>query len=407
MALLKVETVDNAIVNCRNHLTKYRLGKTEIISLEHAIDRISSTTILSHEHVPNFTRSTVDGYALRSKETQGASDSIPTLLKCIGHIKMGETTNLTINPGECAYVPTGGMLPEGADAVVMIEYIELFNTSEILVYRSVSENENVLRKGEDVQVGSVVIEQGKAFNLQTIGLCASVGISQVEVYTRLNAVIISTGDEVYPVNHLITVGQVHDINGSLIKASLNELNINVVNTYLIKDDFEELKSKITSLVNEVDLIFVSGGSSQGEKDYTIKIFESLGSDVVWSHGLAIKPGKPSILGAYGSCLLIGLPGHPVSAFTVFNRVFKTAYKQTYNQTQQIIQAKLDTNVISSQGKETIIYVYVYQKSNEMFARVIYTKSGLISTLLEANAYIIVPGNLEGFQKGEIVPVILI
>jgi molybdopterin molybdotransferase len=407
MALLKVETVENAIVNCQNHLEKYQLGKTEIILLEHAIHRLSSSTILSQENVPNFTRSTVDGYAVRSKETQGASDSIPTLLKCIGHIKMGEPTNLTINPGECAYVPTGGMLPEGADSVVMIEYVELFNTNEILVYRSVSENENVLRKGEDVQVGSVIIEQGKAFNLQIIGLCAGVGISQVEVYSRLNAVIISTGDEVYPVNHSINLGQVHDINGSLIKASLNELNINVIDTYLIMDDFDELKSRITACVNEVDLIFVSGGSSQGEKDYTVKIFESLGTDVVWSHGLSIKPGKPTILGAYGSCLLIGLPGHPVSAFTVFQRVFKTAFKQAYKQNVQVVYAKLDTNVMTSQGKETIIYVYVYQKSNEIFARTIYTKSGLISTLIEANAYLVVPGSLEGFQKGEIVPVILI
>lgn len=407
MALLKVETVDNAIIKCTNHIEKYHLSQTEIISIEDALGRISSKRVFSPEHLPNFTRSTVDGYALKSKESQGASESIPSLLKCIEVVKMGETAKSTINRGECAYVPTGGMLPSGADAVVMIEHTEFFNKEDVLIYKPCSENENVLREGEDVELNKILIEPGSCFDIQTIGLCAGVGISKVEVYSKLKAAIISTGDEVYPVDHTIHKGQVHDVNGILLKVSLNQLNINVVEKHLIQDDFNVLSQTISDLAQFMDFIFVSGGSSQGDKDYTVKVFESLGGNVVWSHGLAVKPGKPTILASYKSCLLIGLPGHPVSSFAIFHRVFKTSYLNAYKLKSQPKFAKLDTNVIASQGKETIIYCRVYPIGNEMHAEVIYTKSGLISTLKDANAYIVVPGNLEGYRKGEIVEVILL
>lgn len=407
MALLKVDTVENAILNCKNHLEKYHLGKTEIICIEQALNRIVSTSLYSPEVLPNFTRSTVDGYAVRSKETQGASESLPTILKCVDKIAMGQEVQIAIIAGECAYVPTGGMLPEGADAVVMIEYTESFNENDVLIYQSVSRNENVIQMGDDVKHNQIIIDKGQRLTIQTIGVCAGVGIDRVEVYAKLNAAIISTGDEVYPINHPIKKGQVHDINGTLLTVALNELNINVYASVLIQDNYDELNRTINKLSHEVDVIFVSGGSSQGEKDYTVKIFESLGPNVVWSHGLAVKPGKPTILGSIDNCLLVGLPGHPVSAFTIFQRVFKTAFQLALGQPINSISAQLDTNVISSQGKETIIYLNIYQANNKTRARVIYTKSGLVSTLLEANAYLIVPSNLEGYKKDELVNVILI
>lgn len=407
MALLNVQTVENAIKNCQNHIEKYHLSKTEIVSIHDSLGRISSKIIRSNEVLPNFTRSTVDGYALKSKDTLGASESIPSLLKCVEIIKMGEVTQSKLQPGECAYVPTGGMLPEGADAVVMIEHTEGFNHNDVLIYRPISDHENVIIEGEDIGLGQALVNIGECFDVQTIGVCAGVGISEVEVYAPLNVSIISTGDEVYPVTHPIHKGQVHDINGVLLNVMLKKLNMNVVKTYLIQDNYDELHKAITDLSQMMDIIFVSGGSSQGEKDYTVKIFETLGDDVVWSHGLSVKPGKPTILGSYKSCLLVGLPGHPVSAFAIFNRVFRTALLNAYNQPLNKILAVLDTNVIASQGKETIIYCHIYQKDNNLHARVIYTKSGLISTLKEANAYLVVPGHLEGYQKGECVEVIML
>jgi len=407
MALLKVETVENAIKKCQNHLEQYHLSKTEIISIDNALGRIASREIKSHEVLPNFTRSTVDGYALKSKDTLGASESIPSLLKCVEVIKMGETAQSILQAGECAYVPTGGMLPEGADSVVMIEHTEVFNQDDVLIYRPVSDHENVLSEGEDININQILMNIGDRYDVQSIGICAGVGISEVEVYAPLNVSIISTGDEVYPVTHQINKGQVHDINGILLNIMLKKLNMNVVKTYLIQDNYDELLTVITNLSQTMDIIFVSGGSSQGEKDYTVKIFETLGNDVVWSHGLSVKPGKPTILGSYKSCLLVGLPGHPVSAFAIFNRVFRTALLNAYKQPLNKMLAVLDTNVIASQGKETIIYCHIYQMDNKLHARVIYTKSGLISTLKEANAYLVVPGHLEGFQKGECVEVIML
>jgi len=407
MALLKVETVENAIKKCQNHIEKYHLSKTEIVSIEHALGRISSKIVRSYEVLPNFTRSTVDGYALKSKDSLGASESIPSLLKCVEIIKMGEVAQSNIKSGECAYVPTGGMLPEGADAVVMIEYTEVFNQDDVLVYRPVSDYENVLREGEDIHINQTLMNVGDCFDVQSIGICAGVGISEVEVYAQLNVAILSTGDEVYPINYEISKGQVHDINGTLLSVMLKKLKMNVSKTCLIQDNYDELYHTISNLSQTMDIIFVSGGSSQGEKDYTVKIFESLGSDCVWSHGLSVKPGKPTILGSHQACLLIGLPGHPVSAFAIFNRVFKTALLSAYKQPLKKIKAMLDTNVISSQGKETIIYCYVYQDNNDMHAKIVYTKSGLISTLKEANGYLVVPSNLEGYKKGECLEVILL
>lgn len=404
MALLKVETVTQAISKAQAHIVQYHQSRTEIVPLNQALNRICAKTMISPEVLPNFTRSTVDGFAVKYNETQGASETLPTILECVEKIGMGQVPNKHIKSGQCAYVPTGGMLPEGADAVVMIEYSESFQQDQILIYKACSRNENVILIGEDIGLNEPVLKRFQRIDYPSIGLCAGVGITHVEVFAPLRVALISTGDEVYPIDHPIKQGQVHDVNRSMISAVLRSLSIEVIEDRLIQDDEAELTQAVNTLKDKVDVLILSGGSSQGEKDYTVKVFESVGNPGVWSHGLSVKPGKPTILGASGSCLLIGLPGHPVSALAVFLRVFKTAFYAAFNQEIPTAFARLESNVIANAGKETLIFLQVVSGNNELTAKVIYTKSGLISTLKQANAYLVVPGNLEGYHKDEIVEI---
>jgi molybdopterin molybdotransferase len=223
----------------------------------------------------------------------------------------------------------------------------------------------------------------------------------------LKAAVISTGDEVFPIDSIIKEAQVHDVNSAILASILKSINFEVIENHLIQDDEELLFTTVNRLRETVDMILISGGSSQGEKDYTAKIIDRCQNPGLWSHGLAIKPGKPTILGSSGPCLVVGLPGHPVSAMTVFLRVIKTAYQQAYNINRLPTFAVLDTNVMSSAGKETIIYVQLRNENKQIHAKVLYSKSGLISTLKDADGYVIIPGNLEGYQRDEVVEVILL
>lgn len=407
MKLLTVESVEQAVFRIREFIEKHHKSKTEIISISSAYQRVSARKIFSPEILPNFNRSTVDGYALKANETFGASDSIPTILNCIERVEMGNRPTKKLSFGDCVYVPTGSMIPEGATAVVMIEYCEAFGENQILIYRPVAHHENVVFAGDDVQMHEIIVDKDEVFSHQSIGLCAGVGISDVEVYAPLKAVVISTGDEVFPINASIIEAQVHDVNSAILNSLLKSMNFQIIEVLLIQDDEELLFSSVSRLKDTIDLILISGGSSQGEKDYTAKIIDRCQNPGVWSHGLAIKPGKPTIIGSSGSCLIIGLPGHPVSAMTVFLRVIKTAYQMAYNIRTNKVWARLDTNVMSSAGKETIVYVQLKAEQYQIRASVIYSKSGLISTLKHADGYVIIPGNLEGYQKDEIVEVILI
>lgn len=407
MKLLTVEPVDQAILRIRAFIEKHHKGKTEKILLSHAYQRINARKIFSAETLPNFNRSTVDGYALKANETFGASDSIPTILKCVERLEMGMRPTQKLGSGDCIYVPTGGMIPDGATAVVMIEYCETFGDDQILIYRPIAHHENVIFAGEDVNIDELIVDENQVFTHQLIGLCAGVGISEVEVYTSLNAAVISTGDEVFPVQATIDTAQVHDVNRAILTSILRSMNVSVLEEHLIQDDEELLFSTVNRLKDLSDLILISGGSSQGEKDYTAKIIDRCQNPGVWSHGLAIKPGKPTIIGSSGSCLIVGLPGHPVSAMTVFLRVIKTAYQQAFNFPINKVFARLNTNVMSSAGKETIVYIQLKAEQNQLRGSVIYSKSGLISTMKHADGYVIIPANLEGYQKDEIVEVILI
>lgn len=399
MDLLSVKTVSKAIKYIQSHCETKLLIKSEVLPLQDCFGRVAFKTIQSDMDVPNFRRSTVDGYAVICKDTLGASETIPSLLKMMESLNMGEVSTHSIISGQCSYVPTGGMLPKGADAVVMIEHTEIYPHQQCLVYRPVSYFENVVDQGSDFTTGYTLVEAGHVIDFPTIGRLAAAGIQYVEVRQRYKAMVISTGDEVVPIGAPLSMAKVYDINQSLIVAALKSLNIDVTVQTHIQDQYEVILSLLKTHINTIDFVFMSGGSSQGEKDYTARLFNELGNPGVWMHGLSIKPGKPTILGASNHTLLIGLPGHPVSAFAVWLRMFRTAYLNTCKVSINTVMVTLPFNVLSSAGKETILFLNIDQTQQPTKVTILYSKSGLISTLFNANAYLVIEENKEGYPAG--------
>ena len=400
MPLLKVESVESAVLSLRNFIEHHYLSRTETVSIMNCQNRIVSETLFCVEDNPNFNRSTVDGYAIFAHESHGASENLPTVLVCVEHVEMGRSAHSELKSGECAYVPTGGMLPRNANAMVMIEHCDVFEGNQILVYQSVSEHENVVLKGEDMQEGMPLIEKGSRMTFREMALCAQNGITQIPVYQNLRALVLSTGDELSEIDESINLGQVRDINRLMLVELLKQLNINCVEDCLVRDDFEGLKAKVDAYIDDVDLVILSGGSSQGTKDYTQVLFESYGPDALWLHGLAIKPGKPTLLGSKEDSLLIGLPGHPLSALLVYLNVVQEAFIQAYQiKKKHPILAKLVSNMPSAAGKDTYLLVNLIRKADHYEASVCHTKSGLIQALTHADGYIHLSKDTEGAHQG--------
>lgn len=399
--LLSVVSVDESVKQCTDFIVKNHLKNSETVDIADSFLRILANPIISLENVPNFNRSTVDGYALIASETFGASEALPSVLRLVGEIQMGVNSSLTVQKGECIKVMTGAMLPKNANAVVMIEYTENFGDN-LLIYKAVSENENVIWCGEDAKVDDVLFNPFHQMRHGDIGFCAACGINKVDVFKKLKAVIISTGEEVIEVNKKAEIGQVHDVNMHVVKSMLQAHHFDIVETLLIQDDQNKLQQTCLDYIDKVDLIIISGGSSQGEKDYTAEVINNCGEPGVFVHGVAIKPGKPTILGASGKTLMIGLPGQPVSALTVLREVVLKAYDQAFQQKPLMLKAILTQNIIGAAGRETTIYVSLKYLTDKIEATPLYTKSGLISTLKNADAYVIIPRNLEGYPANSVV-----
>lgn len=385
----------------------YKIG-TESVNILSSVGRVLSEDIHAIYDVPNFNRSTVDGYAVKSKETFGCSDSLPSLLEYKGAVQMGETASGVVNTSETIYVPTGGMIPDGADSVVMIEYTDKLDESTVAINKAVRPGENVTYKGDDIKEGSVVLKKGRKITAQDIGVIASLSISSVNVYKKPRVTIISTGDEIVDITDKEESCKVKDINGYVLYALTEKSSCEVVNKLIINDDFNKLKATIEEAIKTSDLVLLSGGSSVGTKDFTYDIINSLNGRGVFINGLAIKPGKPTIVGEAEGKPIFGLPGHPVSAITVYKILVEHLICEmlSIEDDKLSVDAILETNLHSSPGKETYQLVDLIEKENEKIAVPIYGASGLITTLAKAKGYIVISENTEGIYKGDKVKVYL-
>ena len=337
---------------------------------------------------------------------------IPAYLTLSGSIAMGESPEINVGPGEAAQIATGGMLPRGADSVVMIEHTEAIDDTTIEVYRSVAPGQNMIAIGEDIKKQSRVLLKRQMIRPQEAGLLAALGRQQIAVYRKPIIGIISTGDEIVPINETPGRGQIRDINSYTLSGLIREAGAVAVSYGIVGDDFKILFGKCKLALEQCDMILISGGSSVGSRDFTVDVLSALQDAEILVHGISISPGKPTILTKVQNKAFWGMPGHVVSAMIVFSRVVKPFVEHLSGQTavqkkELRLQAKLSRNIASRQGRIDFIRVQLRSEEGRLWADPVLGKSGLISTMVNADGLIEIDINTEGLDKGaevEVIPV---
>ncbi|MDI6782212.1 MAG: molybdopterin molybdotransferase MoeA [bacterium] len=422
---LNVKTTAETIDILCNHFLPSLLF--ESIPILEANNRVLAQDVYSQIDVPNFNRSTMDGYGLNARDTFGASSSMPAYLNIAGDVLMGETTHLRLKSGEAARIPTGGMLPENANAVVMIEYTHEIDNQTLEVQKPVGVWENTVCIGQDIKKQNLLFQAGRLLRAYEIGALAAIGQTRVDVYQRLRVGIISTGDEIVPAHALPDKGQVRDINSLVIASKVLELGA-VPNFYgIVQDRLELIHDAIKACVSQNDVVLICGGSSVGARDFVIDALSSMGETLV--HGVAMKPGKPTIVAKIEEKPVIGLPGHPASTTIVFLVLVQPllAHLQHTTLSPWYLTAITSRNIPSQPGREDYVRVRTRDMNQEAqmsaegiqsqltisassntkyLAEPVFGSSGLIRPIFEANGLIKIPIDCEGLDEGEEVRVML-
>ena len=388
----------------------FPVKETERVSLDRAAFRVPGEDIVSAENIPGFRRATMDGYAVFSASTFGAGESSPAWLEIKGSIRMGEIPDFELAPGEAAEISTGGMLPKGADSVIMVEHTELIDDTSVEVYKSVAPLQNVIDADEDFAQGETVIEKGTRIRPQEAGLLAALGYTTVPVYQRCKVGIISTGDEIVPVEQKTGPGQIRDMNSYTLAGLVSKTGNLPVLYGIVQDSYDDLYSACEKALQETDMVLISGGSSVGTRDFTIDVFESLENTEILVHGISISPGKPTILAGSGSKPLWGLPGQVTSAMVVFQIVVvpflhRISGVGSYMQHRLKLRARLNRNVSSVHGRREFVRVKLTTNADGVTAEPVLGKSGLIRTMVRADGLLEIGENEEGMKKGTLVDVI--
>lgn len=381
------------------------------INISDSYKRVLSREIFSSEDIPQFARSTVDGFAVKSSDTFGATEAMPTYLNIIGEVFMGEVASVSINTGDAVKIATGGMLPYGADAVVMIEDVQEVGGNMIEVMKPYAPGENVIQAGEDIKKGDLVFNKGHRIRPQDTGALAGLGITEIYVYAKPKVAIISTGDEIVSADKKIKPGQVRDINSYNLAGLISEAGGEPVKYGIFKDEYGVIKEVIVKALDESSMVLITGGSSVGTKDLTAKIINEVGTPGVLFHGVSIKPGKPTIGGFVKGRPIFGLPGHPAAITVCFEQFVEPILKRltglaenSFYSRKPLITVRMAKNVASSSGREDHIRVAIENRNGELWAVPILGKSGLITTLVKADGIVVIPLRKPGLEQGETVEV---
>lgn len=458
---LDTSSLKDAISIIDTHV-RHGLSK-EAIPLIDTLGRVTAADLVSPEDLPEFPRSTVDGYAVKAEDTFGASEGTPIYLEVLGEVMMGKaevfdteglsasglSSRIRITDYSAIRIPTGGMLPEGADAVVMVEYtqqvekdrwqhkgkpdadtgndaekdnpdLRMKHTSRMIeISRAVSPGEHVIQAGEDIRSGDLLFRRGHLIRPQDIGVLAGIGITEVGVYRRPRISIISTGPEICPIDQRPKEAQVRDINAYTMSALVEESGGDAVMMGICPDDLDRLKALVREALNRSDCVLISGGSSVGTRDFTYQAISDLGPPGVLIHGLSIRPGKPTIIGLSGEKPIIGLPGHPASAMVVARAIVcpliwrlaglsSSVLEMRIRSSAKTVLARLARNVPSQAGKEDFVRIALALEEDDkngdsaLMAYPIFGKSGLISTLIKAHGILRIPTDSEGAYKDDMV-----
>jgi molybdopterin molybdotransferase len=382
----------------------------ETIATREALGRYIVDAVIADEFLPPFTRSSVDGYAISAADSHGAGESLPAYFSLIGEVPMGQSSDLVVHKGEAALIHTGGMQPEGTDAVVMLEYTEKIGADGLEVHRAVSVNENVLLKGEDVKPGDVVIPAGKRIRPQEIGGLLALGWTKVEVAVQPKVAVLSSGNELIPPEETPHLGQVRDINSYSLAALVSECGARVTTYPIIPDELEQMRAQIHSAFRESDVVIITAGSSVSVRDMTATVIAELGKPGILVHGINIRPGKPTILAVCGGKPVVGLPGNPVSALVIahlFIRPLLALMQGMKGDTVETnVRATLKVNIGSLSGREEYMPTRLIKSGERLIAEPIFFKSNYIFQLSGADGLIRIESDTNGIEAGTEVDVLL-
>ena len=412
---------DDARTLLLSHLSQPKID-SESIAVTSSLGRFTASDIFAPHPLPDFPRTTVDGYAVRARDTFGASDSLPAYLTLVGEVPMGDAPAFEIGAGHCALIHTGGMLPKGADSVVMLEYTQTTGmsrsrsapTEEIEIFKSVADGENLIRIGEDVAQGQLVIPKGTLIRPAEIGGLMAFGITSIQTAKKPRVGLLSTGDEVIDPSQTPRYGQVRDINSYTLGALVEKTGGEAIRYGIFSDNFQVLQEAAAKALSECDVIIITAGSSASIRDMTAEVIRTLGEPGVLVHGINTRPGKPTIFGVCNGKVVIGLPGNPVSALVngylfvvpVIEKLLGALPKP-----KATVQAKLTVNLPSQAGREDWwpVKLIVNRKSPivNYEAEPIFGKSNLIFTLASADGLLRIHPDATGLSAGELVEVVLI
>ncbi len=389
---------------------RFTVSGSEQVVLDESLGRVLAVDIKAPHDIPGFDRATMDGFAVQSASTYGASESNPAYLEVKGTVLMGKAPDFSLGPGQAAHIATGGMLPDGADSVVMVEHTDTIDETTIEVHRSVAPGQHRVAREEDVAQGQLLLSKGRRLRSQELGLLAACGCTSASVFCRPRVGIISTGDEVVPLETIPGPGQVRDVNSHTLAALVREAGAQPVFYGIVGDRHEDLLSVCRQAVEETDMVMASGGSSVGMRDLTLEVIKALPESRILVHGISIRPGKPTILAQCGAKAFWGLPGHVTSAMVVFMVVvhpFLAFISGEVSQPPIKVRARLSRNLASVQGRVDFVRVRLVNRDGEPWAEPILGQSGLIRTMVEARGLVAVDLNSEGLDQGMMVDVILI
>ncbi len=385
------------------------IRQTAILDPRAALGRVLAEPIYSPECLPYFPRSTMDGYAVRASDTFGATQSLPAYLTCIGSIQMGQAADISLQSGQCVEIFTGAMLPAHADAVVMVERTQKLSETEIEILAPIAPGENVVQVGEDVESGELLLPAGHRLRPEDMGGLLAVGVLAIKVIEPPRIGILSCGDELVPPEALPAPGQIRDINAPMLAALVQSVGGHPVLLGIAKDDAADYHACARAGFAGVDILLMTAGSSVSSRDLTREVIASLGQPGILQHGLAVKPGKPTILAVCDGKPVIGLPGNPVSALLVARQIVVPLIRYALGQKSprlMFVHATLTHNIASVTGREDTIPVRLIEHKGGWQAEPLFGKSNLIFTLVRADGVVHIPLNSNGLKAGTLVEVVV-
>jgi molybdopterin molybdotransferase len=393
-----------ALLKRFSHLT------AEEIPLDEALFHVLSEPVAADADMPGFDRSTMDGFAVRSRDTFGATESAPALLQVIGEVSMGQVSDTALSKGETIKIWTGGALPPNADAVVQVEHTQELDTNTVEILKAVAPYEHVVRKGEDYRRGEVLMDAGHRLRPQDLGLLAAMGRAKVKVFRKPVVGIMSSGDEIVPIDQEPPPGCVRDVNRHALTGLVRQAYAEPKWIGIAPDDLEQLSAMLARALEVSDIVIVSGGSSMGIRDLVITAIEQRDDAEVLLHGVSVSPGKPLILARVGSKPIFGLPGHPISAMVSFEQFVVPALRRLEGEDSVepylgvTVSAFLSRNVASREGRTDFVRVRLEERDGRLIAVPVLGKSGMTSAMVRAHGRITVPQDCEGLYKGDLVQV---